>query len=824
MDPSIFKLLEEDEDESMHSGADVDAFQAALNRDIEGSMTTTLPLVTNPGNNHSPNQQFATWKNGIGDSNINVQTQHSLENTQMKEQQGSATAIENQHQHDLKHANESHLQHNQPQDLHRAGQLWENPSQVPQTTGLPSSEKNPTGNESDRSHNQESESQYMKLQKMSSQQARGVEPPVNPINVNPMNRNPKQVPFAALLPTLMNQLDKDRALQLRTLYARLKKNEIPKEGFTRHMKDIVGDQMLRMAVSKLQQVNYNQGKIGIQAPSTEINNQKSQSDPRAVHLNQLPSSASGTLGSSVPVQGLTKHPQHQMQHPPSSFSMYTTSGSFHTYPGPNTNASGSSLRPHLHDSHMRHVTHNQPMGSTGLGGPPQSTTNMMTMPKFERPSSVNDPNRVQGGATSHFQNSSSPLNSAPGQGSSVSNVKQELVDQSFEKNNAASVTSNEDLEKESSRMVLSTPNNMGHASSVSPSMTTQLDASTTMNSRGPLGSSQGGVNARMPPKKPSVGQKKPLETLGSSPPPPSKKQKVAGNSMDQSIEQLNDVTAVSGVNLREEEEQLFSGAKEDGRVSEASRRVVHEEEERLILQKNPLQRKLAEIMAKAGLKQISNDVERCLSLCVEERMRGLLSHIIRLSKQRVDAEKSRHRTFITSDIRLQINEMNQKVKEEWEKKQAEAEKLKKPSESEEGDGGVDSEKEKEDNRSKGVKVNKEDDDKMRTTAANVAARAAVGGDDAFLKWQLMAEARQKSVSEAGKDGNQKTTSGGGKNSKDRQDGGRRFSGTGGRRVGKNQGSSLQPKVVRTISVKDVVAVLEREPQMSKSTLMYRLIQ
>jgi transcription initiation factor TFIID subunit 4 len=204
----------------MHSGADVDAFQAALNRDIEGSMTTSIPHVTNPGNNHSSRQQFSTWKNGIGDSNINVQTQHSLESTQMKEQEGST--LENQHQHDLKRANEPHLQHNQPQDLHRAGQLWENPSQVPQSTGLPISEKNPTGNESDRSHNQESESQYMKLQKMSSQQARGVEPPVNPMNVNPINRNPKQVPFAALLPTLMNQLDKDRALQLRTLYARLK--------------------------------------------------------------------------------------------------------------------------------------------------------------------------------------------------------------------------------------------------------------------------------------------------------------------------------------------------------------------------------------------------------------------------------------------------------------------------------------------------------------------------------------------------------------------------------------------------------------------------
>lgn len=40
-------------------------------------------------------------------------------------------------------------------------------------------------------------------------------------------------------------------------------------------------------------------------------------------------------------------------------------------------------------------------------------------------------------------------------------------------------------------------------------------------------------------------------------------------------------------------------------------------------------------------------------------------------------------------------------------------------------------------------VNKEEDDKMRTTAANVAARAAVGGDDMLSKWTLMAQARHK---------------------------------------------------------------------------------
>ncbi|KAK8950662.1 hypothetical protein KSP39_PZI004059 [Platanthera zijinensis] len=52
-----------------------------------------------------------------------------------------------------------------------------------------------------------------------------------------------------------------------------------------------------------------------------------------------------------------------------------------------------------------------------------------------------------------------------------------------------------------------------------------------------------------------------------------------------SIDQLNDVTAVSGVNLREEDEQLLCAPKDESPASEASRRVVQEEEERLILQR-----------------------------------------------------------------------------------------------------------------------------------------------------------------------------------------------------------------------------------------------
>lgn len=42
-----------------------------------------------------------------------------------------------------------------------------------------------------------------------------------------------------------------------------------------------------------------------------------------------------------------------------------------------------------------------------------------------------------------------------------------------------------------------------------------------------------------------------------------------------------------------------------------------------------------------------------------------------------------------------------------------------------------------------MQVNKEEDDKMRTTAANVAVRAATGVGDMLSRWQLMIEAKQK---------------------------------------------------------------------------------
>lgn len=343
-----------------------------------------------------------------------------------------------------------------------------------------------------------------------------------------------------------------------------------------------------------------------------------------------------------------------------------------------------------------------------------------------------------------------------------------------------------------------------------------------------------GSQIKTPTKKPLIGQKKPYEVAGPSIQLPSKKQKTSGGFLDQSIDQLNDVTAVSGVNLREEEEQLFAGTKEESHATEAMRRVVQEEEDRMFLQKGPLRAKLAGIMAKCGIKNVSSDTERCLSLCVEERLRTMVGHLIRLSKQRVDLEKVSHKVTITADVRRQIQLMNKKAKEDWEKKQAdEAEKLRKLNEVE-NNAGV--EGEKDENRPKAQRASKEEEDKMRANAANVAARAAVGGDDMLSKWKLMAEkARQKREGatdgvpnpRGNKEVSRKTVGGlKSANASDHQEGDNKGSNaatTGpARSMGRNLGPSSQIKPIRNISVKDVVALLEREPQMTKSTILYRL--
>ncbi|KAK7376952.1 hypothetical protein VNO80_02372 [Phaseolus coccineus] len=920
MDPSIMKLLEDDEDETMHSGVDVEAFQAALNRDIGGDLSASLPgsdAVLSQGSNNTSSQSLSQWPTSNPDSQTDGQNQEPKTAQQEQHSSEMEPKQHGSHGEHLQHVasqdvNNPHLSQKQSQDdCHQAqAPAVQVPLHNSQTIGIQNSGKDSVlNNEVVKSHNPSSESQYAKLQQMSNQQATVSEQPSSQVNRS------KQVPFGLLLPILLPQLAKDRAMQLQTLFAKLKKDEIPKDSFVRLMKGIVGDQMLRLALAKVQmqpQARSNQASAGQQLPvrmptvssgarqlndphalaqmhqrsmnvavdqsrmsssagqTMDNNARKSQEfdvkiESQGLQPKQLTSSSSNTVGqeterTSVHIQGLNKQQQHHLHFAPA---YGNSGGNYNPYSGA-TSSSSLSIKLQSHDSHMSQIPH-QSIGSNHLGGSTHGLS-VTGMPKVEQQNSFNDPKRLPGGSVSSAVNNTASQQTSTawqsstnkeqnlGLMSSVSYVKKEPSDLSTEQQNRhnfsklhgySSVNSAQleqsgasqgTLKDEFSRglpastsMPPTTSTGLLPHSSASSSIMTHLDSSV------PVPSNASGIVARTSFKKSAVTQKKPLEALGSSPPPSSKKQKTSGGYVEQSIEQLNDVTAVSGVDLREEEEQLFSGPKEDSRVSEASRKAVQEEEERLILQKAPLQKKLIDIMAKCGLKGMSNDVEKCLSLSVEERMRGLISNLIRISKQRVDFEKTRHRTVVTSDVRQQIMTINRKVREEWEKKQAEAEKLRKLNDVD-GNTGVDGEKDKDD-RGKSTKVNKEEDDKMRTNAANVAARAAYGGDDMLSKWQLMAEqAKQKregvdpsSGSQPPKDVNRKSSSTSERSTKDNQEGEKRGStpfiaSSVARKLGKNHAMAPHTSVARSISVKDVIAVLEREPQMSKSPLIHRLYE
>jgi transcription initiation factor TFIID subunit 4 len=69
-------------------------------------------------------------------------------------------------------------------------------------------------NEAIKTNNPNSESQYAKLQQMSNQHAI--------INEQPSSQVNRQVPFGLLLPILIPQLSKDKAMQLQTLFNKLK--------------------------------------------------------------------------------------------------------------------------------------------------------------------------------------------------------------------------------------------------------------------------------------------------------------------------------------------------------------------------------------------------------------------------------------------------------------------------------------------------------------------------------------------------------------------------------------------------------------------------
>lgn len=190
-------------------------------------ITAVLSQGSNPASSQSLAQWPTTGQDGITNSQNQQAFQSSLQqqqsSSQMDQKQQGAVVTGNQQQVQQPNDVPQELnrlplpqQQQEPQDDRKQGVAEQVSAQVPQTTGIQTTERSPIPREPERTNIQEGESQYVKLQKMSNQQASGTEQPNSP-----MNRG-KQVPFAVLLPALLPQLDKDRAMQLHTLYAKLK--------------------------------------------------------------------------------------------------------------------------------------------------------------------------------------------------------------------------------------------------------------------------------------------------------------------------------------------------------------------------------------------------------------------------------------------------------------------------------------------------------------------------------------------------------------------------------------------------------------------------
>ncbi|GJN36969.1 hypothetical protein PR202_gb25877 [Eleusine coracana subsp. coracana] len=539
---------------------------------------------------------------------------------------------------------------------------------------------------------------------------------------------PPVVTFHMLIPILRRHLDKDRDMQVQSIFAKLRKNEISKEHFLKVVRSIVGDKLLKQAASQYQMRH-------LQAPS--------------------------------PVFG---------------------TNNFHARPFPRpVGGSVALLRPQMVDSSQR-AQLVQGAVTTVTGGVPTRPTVPGIVPIYQS-------------ARQHLGNKEQRTNSS----TSTAHTNMETISQQSDattnsipamhaKQINPALGSSKDGVVMENQSPSSSQTHQSHAMKAEPKMQIQ----SPVQASAPAAS-------KAPQKKASSGQKKALETLGSSPPPSSKKQKTSGGFHDQSIDQLNDVTAVSGVNLREEEEQLFSAPKEESRVSEAARKVVQLEEEKLILRNGPLTKKLADISCN-------------------------------FFHQRAVVEKSRHHFYpLSSDVRSHIIRVNQEAREQWDKKQAEdAERIRKQNDVD-GNANVDSEKDKNEawatsKHAKATSTFKDVDDKMRTTAANAAARVAAGGDDMLSKWQMIAE-RNKQKSEGG-DGSSgslpdnmlphKPSPRSAKDSREQQEIEKRGYST---MIGPD-GVRRSPvmKVARSITVKDVIAALEREPQMSKSSLLFQLYE
>ncbi|KAL5972694.1 hypothetical protein ACLOJK_039499 [Asimina triloba] len=613
-------------DENAHSGKDVEALTAALNRDIEGGTSVSQTMDSNKGILSNGTSSFLTHGQAqtCSQEDSFCQDEEPKEHLQPDEQrlsgmqillQGPSMAILPKQVSNSPRTDQLLLQHKQSWDDQQGQKPEENSVQVSKENNTQLSEKKPVEHAEEdilKLQSSGNQSQQSKIQQSHNEKAPETNQPNKPMGEIRANYN---VPFGSLIPILIQQIEKDREMQLLATFTRLRgvldraQVQAPQNlqvglGLLK-LQSQTSSQLLTAPSSSGQQLAEAKLFSQVDAPivhqkesiapahpsympvsaaemqkdagnsAQENNAQKFREVEHLsdVQVSQTPTSVSMIEAkrdmepSASSVHTVTK--QQRSSHSPVPWYMddsskYTANPSSR----PSTSLTAASINSPTEVPQSRRVQHSQ--GTVPMQSGAADSKNEINMRHHDLRSATNDSNKNSSLGAVHF-----------GQGST-----------------ALGPSNNDAAEKQATRIGIPTTHMMT-THQISGTMSKQAEHMMQYNLMRSQNASATttvgtGTSMRMPSKRPFASQK-PVESFGTPATQSSKKQKLSGVSPNESIDHLNDVTAVSGVNLREEEEQLLSAHKEDSVASEGIRRTVQVEEERMILQKVPLQKKLSEI-------------------------------------------------------------------------------------------------------------------------------------------------------------------------------------------------------------------------------------
>ena len=185
---------------------------------------TIMAAVSSPASNMTFSQSLTQWQTSSCDNQTDCRTQQEPKIAQQQQQPSSEMELKQrgslpEHAQNVasQDVNSSPLSQRQYQDKCHVGQTVQVPLQNPQTSGTQDPGKYTVHNHKPvKTHDPSGELQYLKLQQMNNQQATFSEEPSSQI------KHTIQVPFTTLLPLLLCQLPKDRAMQLQTMFVKLK--------------------------------------------------------------------------------------------------------------------------------------------------------------------------------------------------------------------------------------------------------------------------------------------------------------------------------------------------------------------------------------------------------------------------------------------------------------------------------------------------------------------------------------------------------------------------------------------------------------------------